>query len=118
MKATIPKNETINRSHRCDAGGVAALDEGSLAAAGRRLARSPGAVTRAINSWETHLGSRILRPILDAFLDGHVLVQARLLLLDRPMHRPDEGRRYRAADRASAGFEPISIHLGDVRRVV
>jgi DNA-binding transcriptional LysR family regulator len=39
---------------------VTALDEGSLAAAGRRLGRSPAAVTRAIAFLENHVGAQLL----------------------------------------------------------
>jgi DNA-binding transcriptional LysR family regulator len=39
---------------------VTALDEGSLAAAGRRLGRSPAAVTRAIAFLEGHVGLQLL----------------------------------------------------------
>ena len=39
---------------------VTALDEGSLAAAGRRLRHSPAAVTRAIAALEAHIGTRLL----------------------------------------------------------
>ncbi|MDP4004781.1 LysR family transcriptional regulator [Methylobacterium sp. NEAU K] len=39
---------------------VTALDEGSLARAGRRLARSPAAVTRAIAALESHVGTQLL----------------------------------------------------------
>lgn len=39
---------------------VTALDEGSLACAGRRLARSPAAVTRAIAALESHVGVQLL----------------------------------------------------------
>lgn len=39
---------------------VAALDEGSLAGAGRRLGRSPAAVSRAIAFLETHVGAQLL----------------------------------------------------------
>ncbi|WP_163997452.1 LysR family transcriptional regulator [Pyxidicoccus caerfyrddinensis] len=39
---------------------VAALDEGSLAGAGRRLARSPAAVSRAIALLEQHIGAELL----------------------------------------------------------
>jgi DNA-binding transcriptional LysR family regulator len=38
---------------------IAALDEGSLAAAGRRLGRSPPAMTRAIASLEAQIGMRL-----------------------------------------------------------
>jgi DNA-binding transcriptional LysR family regulator len=39
---------------------VTALDEGSLAGAGRRLGRSPAAVSRAIASLEQHVGAELL----------------------------------------------------------
>ena len=39
---------------------VAGLDEGSLAAAGRRLGRSPAAVSRAIAFLEAHVGAELL----------------------------------------------------------
>lgn len=39
---------------------IAALDEGSLAGAGRRLGRSPAAVTRAIAFLERHVGTELL----------------------------------------------------------
>jgi DNA-binding transcriptional LysR family regulator len=39
---------------------VATLDEGSLAGAGRRLKRSPAAVSRAIAFLETHVGVELL----------------------------------------------------------
>src|SRR5262245_11093621 len=39
---------------------VAALDEGSLAGAGRRLKRSPTAVSRALAFLETHVGVELL----------------------------------------------------------
>src|SRR5690242_1962540 len=39
---------------------VAALDEGSLAGAGRRLRKSPTAVSRAIALLESHVGAELL----------------------------------------------------------
>src|SRR5215831_7971646 len=39
---------------------VAALDEGSLAGAGRKLGRSPAAVSRAIAFLEAHVGAQLL----------------------------------------------------------
>src|SRR5258708_11025882 len=39
---------------------VAALDEGSLAGAGRRLKRSPTAVSRAVAFLEAHVGVELL----------------------------------------------------------
>jgi DNA-binding transcriptional LysR family regulator len=155
---------------------VTALDEGSLAAAGRQLGRSPAAVTRAVHFLESRLGTRLLhrttraitlteagaryaetcrrvladlaeadlhaagdraaprglltltapvasgthmlRPILDDFLDRHVLVQARLLLLDRPVHLVDEGIDVALRIAHLPDSSLIAIRLGDVRRVV
>src|ERR1700686_1232306 len=39
---------------------VAALDEGSLAGAGRRLGKSPAAISRAIAFLENHVGAELL----------------------------------------------------------
>ena len=39
---------------------VSAVDEGSLAGAGRRLGRSPAAVSRAIAFLEAHVGAELL----------------------------------------------------------
>src|ERR1700744_3345749 len=39
---------------------VMALDEGSLAGAGRRLGKSPAAVSRAIAFLEAHVGTELL----------------------------------------------------------
>src|SRR5581483_6048549 len=39
---------------------IAALDEGSLAGAGRKLGRSPAAVSRAIAYLESHVGAELL----------------------------------------------------------
>src|ERR1700754_2692106 len=39
---------------------VSAVDEGSLAAAGRRLGKSPAAVSRAIAFLEAHVGAELL----------------------------------------------------------
>jgi DNA-binding transcriptional LysR family regulator len=39
---------------------VSAVDEGSLAGAGRRLRRSPAAVSRAIAFLENHVGTELL----------------------------------------------------------
>src|SRR6478609_4481780 len=97
---------------------VAALDEGSLAGAGRKLGRSPAAVSRAVAFLEAHVGAELLHrttrsiklsevgeryaaacisgelvlgPVLDAFLDAYPTVSARLLLLDRAVNLIDEG---------------------------
>jgi DNA-binding transcriptional LysR family regulator len=60
---------------------VAALDEGSLAGAGRKLGRSPAAVSRAV-----------------AFLEGHVGVQL-LHRTTRSVRLSEAGERYAAACR-------------------
>jgi len=39
---------------------VAALDQGSLAGAGRKLSRSPAAVSRAVAFLEAHVGAALL----------------------------------------------------------
>lgn len=155
---------------------VSALDTGSLAGAGRRLGRSPAAVSRAIAFLEAHVGVQllhrttrsirlseageryaaacrrvltdleeadmlaageraaprgmltltaplisgedVLRPILDAFLDAHPAVSARLLLLDRPVSLVDEGidAALRIAHLPDSTL--VAVRVGEVRRVV
>ncbi len=155
---------------------VSALDAGSLAGAGRRLGRSPAAVSRAIAFLEDHVGVQllhrttrsirlseageryaaacrrvltdleeadmlaageraaprglltltaplisgedVLRPILDAFLDAHPAVSARLLLLDRPVSLVDEGidAALRIAHLPDSTL--VAVRVGEVRRVV
>jgi DNA-binding transcriptional LysR family regulator len=155
---------------------VTALDEGSLAGAGRRLGRSPAAVTRAIAFLEGHVGAqllhrttrnirltetgesyasvcqhvltdlqeaelsaagdraaprgvltvtapvmfgtRILRPIVGAFLRSHPAVQIRYLLLDRVVNMIDEGVdvAIRIAPLPDSGL--IAMAIGEVRRVL
>lgn len=155
---------------------VAALDQGSLAAAGRHLRRSPAAVTRAIAALEAHVGvkllhrttraiklteageryaascrrvltdldeadmqaagertaprglltvtapliagARILRPILDAFLDEQSAVQARLLLLDRVVHLVDEGIDAALRIAHLPDSSQIAVKVGAVRSVL
>jgi len=155
---------------------IAALDEGSLAGAGRRLGHSPAAVSRAISFLESHVGTqllhrttrtirlseageryaaacrrvltdleeadmlaageaaaprglltlsgplvsgaRVLRPILDDFLDLYPAVKARLLLFDRLVGLVDEGidAALRIAHLPDSSL--IAIRVGEVRRVV
>jgi DNA-binding transcriptional LysR family regulator len=155
---------------------VAALDEGSLAAAGRRLGRSPAAVSRAVAFLEGHVGvallhrttralrlseagaryatvcrrvladldnaeivvageragprglltltapvvsgMKILRPLLDDFLDAHQGVAAKLLLLDRPVNLIDEGIDVALRIAHLPDSTLIAIRVGEVRRVV
>ncbi len=61
---------------------VAALDEGSLAGAARRLGRSPAAITRAVALLEERLGTRLLHRTT------------------RALHLTKAGERYLAACRA------------------
>jgi DNA-binding transcriptional LysR family regulator len=46
---------------------ISAVDEGSLAGAGRRLGRSPAAVSRAIAFLEAHVGAELLHRTTRAF---------------------------------------------------
>lgn len=155
---------------------VAALDEGSLAGAGRKLGRSPAAVSRAIAFLEAHVGAPllhrttrslkmseageryaaacrrilsdleeadiaaagersaprgtltltapvlsgeiVLRPILDAFMDAHPAVSARLYLLDRPVNLIDEGIDVALRIAHLPDSTLVATRVGEVRRVV
>ncbi|WNG40277.1 LysR family transcriptional regulator [Archangium violaceum] len=155
---------------------ITAVDEGSLAGAGRRLGRSPAAVTRAIAFLEDHVGvqllhrttrsirlsdagqryaaacrrvlaeleeaellasddrsaprgtltitapvvsgRRILRPILDAFLDTQPAVKARLLLFDKTVSLIDEGIDVALRIAHLPDSSLTAIRVGEVRRVV
>src|SRR5258705_2431560 len=66
---------------------VAAVDEGSLAGAGRRLRRSPAAVSRAIAFLEAHVGAELLHRTT------------------RSLKLSEAGERYAAA------FRPVLIDL-------
>jgi len=155
---------------------VTALDAGSLAGAGRRLGRSPAAVTRAIAFLENYVGTpllhrttrtiklseageryaaacrrvltdleeadmlaagesaaprgvlnlsgpivsgaRILRPILDAYLDLYPAVKARLLLLDRKINLVEEGIDVALRIGHLPDSSLIAIRIGEVRQVI
>ena len=155
---------------------VTAVDEGSLAGAGRRLRRSPAAVSRANAFLEQHVGTEllhrttrslklseageryaaacrrvlidleeadvaaagersaprgtltltapiitgedILRPVLDAFMNEHPTVSARLYLLDRPVNLIDEGIDLALRIAHLADSSLVAIRLGEVRRVI
>lgn len=155
---------------------VAALDEGSLAAAGRKLGHSAAAVTRAIGFLETHVGAQllhrttrsirlseageryvaacrrvlaeldeadllaagegtaprglltltgplssggtVLRPVLDAFLDAHPDIRARLHLFDRKVSLVEEGIDIALRIAHLPDSSLVAIRLGEVRRVV
>ena len=64
---------------------VSAVDEGSLAGAGRRLGRSPAAVSRAIAFLEAHVGAELLHRTT------------------RSLKLSDAGERYAAACRRESG---------------
>jgi len=155
---------------------VAALSEGSLAGAGRKLGKSPAAVSRAISFLEAHVGAellhrttrsiklseageryavacrriltdleeadmaaagersaprgmltitapvaageKILRPVLDAFMDKFPAVSVRLEMLDRPANLIDEGIDVALRIAHLADSTLVAIRIGDVRRVV
>ncbi|WID94797.1 LysR family transcriptional regulator [Bosea vestrisii] len=155
---------------------VSALDEGSLAGAGRRLGRSAPAVTRAINALEGHIGARLLdrttrmirlteageryaaacrrvlvdleeaelqaageraaprglltltapvvagtrllRPLVDAFLDQQPQVQVRMLLLDRVVSLLDEGVDLALRIAHLPDSSLIALRVGSVRQIV
>lgn len=155
---------------------VTALDQGSLAGAGRRLGRSPAAVSRAIAFLENYVGTpllhrttrtiklseageryaaacrrvltdleeadmlaagesaaprgllnvsgpivsgaRILRPILDGYLDSQPAVTARLLLLDRKLNLVEEGIDVALRIGHLPDSSLIAIRVGEVRQVI
>src|SRR5450432_2562474 len=137
---------------------VAALSQGSLAGAGRKLGKSPAAVSRAIAFLEAHVGAellhrttrsiklseageryavacrriltdleeadmsaageKILRPVLDAFMDKFPAVSVRLDMLDRPANLIDEGIDVALRIAHLADSTLVAIRVGDVRRVV
>jgi len=155
---------------------VVTLDEGSLAAASRKLGRSPAAISRAIAFLEERVGAEllhrttrsiklseegeryadicrrvlteldeadaiaagprsvprgtititapvlsgeiILRPILDAFLDAHPTVSARLLLLDRPVSLIEEGIDIALRIAHLADSTMVATRVGEVRRLI
>ena len=155
---------------------VAALDEGSLAAAGRKLGRSPAAVSRAVAFLEGHVGvpllhrttrliklseageryaaacrrmltdleeadilaagersaprgtltvtapvtsgEKVLRPILDAFLDAYPTVSAKLYLLDRPVNLIDESIDLALRIAHLPDSSMVAVRVGEVRRIV
>jgi DNA-binding transcriptional LysR family regulator len=155
---------------------VTVLDEGSLAGAGRKLGRSPAAVSRAITFLESHVGTellhrttrsiktsgtakhyaaacrrmlndleeaellaagersaprgtisltapllsgeRVLRPILDAFMDAFPDVSSRLDLIDNPVSLIDDGVDIALRIGHLADSTLIAIRVGEVRQVV
>jgi len=155
---------------------VAVLDGGSLAAAGRKLGRSPAAVSRAVAFLEGHVGvqllhrttrssrlseageryaaacrrvltdleeadilaagersaprgtltltaplvsgEKVLRPILNDFLDVYPAVSANLYLLDRPVNLIDEGIDVALRIAHLPDSSMVATRVGEVRRVI
>jgi DNA-binding transcriptional LysR family regulator len=155
---------------------VTALDEGSLAGAGRKLGRSAAAVSRAVAFLEGHVGvpllhrttrlmklseageryaaacrrmltdlqkadllaageksdprgtlslsapvlsgEEVLRPILDAFLDAHPAVSARLYLRDEPVNLIDEGIDAALRIGHLPDSSMVAVRIGEVRQVI
>ena len=155
---------------------VAALTEGSLAGAGRKLGKSPAAVSRAIAFLEARVGAellhrttrsiklseageryvvacrriltdleeadmaaagersaprgmltitapvaageKILRPVLDAFMDKFPAVSVRLDMLDRPANLIEEGIDVALRIAHLADSTLVAMRVGEVRRVV
>src|SRR5207244_609691 len=75
---------------------VAALDEGSLAGAARKLGRSPAAVSRAVAFLEDHVGMQLLHRTT------------------RSSRLSEAGERYAHLPVSSM----IAVRVGDVRRVI
>jgi DNA-binding transcriptional LysR family regulator len=155
---------------------IAALDEGSLAGAGRKTGRSAAAVSRAIAFLEEHVGvpllhrttrsiklseageryaaacrkmlaeldeadrtaagersvprgmltitttlfvgTEILRPVVDAFIDEYPTVSVRLHLLERPVNLIEEGMDVGLRINYLADSTLVAHHIGQSRRVV
>ncbi|KMO10577.1 LysR family transcriptional regulator [Methylobacterium indicum] len=93
---------------------LADLEEADLLAAGERAApRGLITVTAPLVA-----GTRVLRPILDAFLDAEPAVRARLLLLDRPMSLVEEGVDVALRIAHLPDSSLVALKVGAVRRVV
>ncbi|MEP9369393.1 LysR family transcriptional regulator [Xanthobacter sp. VNH20] len=90
------------------------LEEADMLAAGERAApRGTLTLTAPLVS-----GAKVLRPILDAFLDAQPAVRARLLLLDRPVNLVDEGIDVALRIAHLPDSSLIAVRIGEVRRVV
>lgn len=90
------------------------LEEAELLAAGDRAApRGVLTVTAPVM-----FGTRILRPIVGAFLSLYPAVQIRYLLLDRIVNMIDEGVDVAVRIAALPDSSLIATSIGDVRRVL
>jgi DNA-binding transcriptional LysR family regulator len=63
-------------------------------------------------------GARILRPILDAYLDVYPAVKARLLLLDRKLNLVEEGIDVALRIGHLPDSSLIAVRVGEVRQVI
>ena len=95
---------------------VAALDEGSLVGAGRRLGRSPAAISRAIACLEAHVGTELLhrttRSIKISDTGKHYALTCRRILTDL-----EEAETIAASERsAPRGVLTLTapVHCGEV----
>ncbi|PJI40431.1 LysR family transcriptional regulator [Ferrovibrio sp.] len=90
------------------------LEEADLAAAGE------GAAPRGLLTLTGPLvsGARVLRPILDGFLDAYPAVKAKLLLLDRQVNLVDEGVDIGLRIAHLPDSSLIALRVGEVRRVI
>ena len=90
------------------------LEEAELSAAGDRAApRGVLTVTAPVM-----FGTRILRPIVGAFLRSYPAVQIRYLLLDRIVNMIDEGVDVAVRIATLPDSSLIGMPIGDVRRVL
>ncbi|MFG1421613.1 LysR family transcriptional regulator [Roseixanthobacter liquoris] len=90
------------------------LEEADMLAAGERAApRGTLTLTAPLVS-----GAKVLRPILDAFLDAQPAVRARLLLLDRSVNLVDEGVDVALRIAHLPDSSLIAVKIGEVRRVL
>lgn len=93
---------------------LAQLDEADLSAAGERAApRGVLTITAPVM-----FGTRLLRPIVGAFLQQHPNVQIRYLLLNRLTNLVDEGIDIGLRIAALQDSSLIAIRIGQVRKVL
>jgi len=90
------------------------LEEADLLAAGESAAPR-GLLTL---SGPIVSGARILRPVVDAYLDLHPAVKARLLMLDRKLNLVEEGVDVALRIGHLPDSSLIAIRIGEVRQVV
>lgn len=93
---------------------LADLEEADLLAAG------DGATPRGVLTLTGPQvsGPRMLRPVLDAFLDAHPAVTARLLLLDRHVNLVEEGVDIGLRIAHLPDSSLVAVRVGEVRRIL